>query len=374
MRRLVTLPALALLAAACDGGPTAPRETDPGLPQRYTVVPFTPPPGTGDWRARAVAINNRGQVLLDEPFSGRFLALWSGEGTTTLFPPPWEAQAHGLSDAGRIVGCTSAFGAWVAPEQRPIIGEGGRVWYLAGRGLERACAHDVNDAGTVVGMTVLGGRQRAFVLSQAQVTFVDVPGDTAAEAIEVNERGRVLLSSWRWAPEIGLTSRVIRGSLWRDGVLTELGRLEWAAAGPGQVADVTRFSNVPGDLNERDEVVGTSSGMVCTPDGRTCSGRSRAFLWRSGKMLDLGRTHEAKSSSAVAINRWGHVLLRLHEPGGAYTPLLWNEGTVLDLNEAIAATGWKLENVTDLNDRGQVTGSARRGGTGDVVAVRLDPA
>jgi hypothetical protein len=41
---------------------------------------------------------------------------------------------------------------------------------------------------------------------------------------------------------------------------------------------------------------------------------------------------------------------------------LWRHGLVVDLNSLVAAPGWLLATATDINDVGQIVGTALRGG------------
>lgn len=369
------LPALGtfLLAMACDGDPSGPGGRDPGVPSRYTVVPIGAPPGVAPGALSPVAINDRGQVLLGGYPYWSLVLVWT-DGQFTSYTPPWAGSPAALNDAGQLVGYTGTPGSYPPPaEQRPFLGENGRIWYLAGPGLGRARALGINDAGTVVGAAGRPGGERAFILSQGQVTFVEVPGDTASEAVAVNGREQVLVRTTREVRSGLNVSGLTRSHLWRNGQLVSLGPLEWPAAEPGYVADVSRFSIVARDLNERGEVVGDSHGMVCTPDNSRCYSRWRAFLWRGGKMVDLGKSHPASNSSAVAVNRWGHALVRVHASPWSI-PLLWSDGEVRNLREAVAGTGWDLLDAHDINDRGQVLGRAQRTGTSEHAVVRLDPA
>ncbi|HEX2188138.1 MAG TPA: hypothetical protein VHG51_04535 [Longimicrobiaceae bacterium] len=366
-QRFLALAAVCLLAAACDEGPTGPGGGE--VPRRYAVVPIELPDGLPAAAMGPAGMNAAGQVVLGTFYLGRTFALWSGGGVTT-FAAPYTAFATGLNDVGQVVGCTgSVFGEG---EQRPLLGEAGRLWYLAGAGLERACAHDINNDGVVVGESRGTAGSRAFVLADGRVAFVSVPGDTAAVGVAVNGPGHVAVNSSRTLRKGFYVSSLAQASLWRDGELVPLGRLDWSPAGAGQVADLAEFSHTAVDLNDRDEVVGTSNGSVCTPDGNSCHTRWRAFLWRNGRMTDLGSERPGDNSSAVAINRWGQVLVVVYE-GNTPKPFLWSDGRLHDLNETVAGTGWRLVNVVDLNDAGQVVAIAAREGAAVGMPVRLDP-
>jgi hypothetical protein len=90
-------------------------------------------------------------------------------------------------------------------------------------------------------------------------------------------------------------------------------------------------------------------------------------------MTDLGSGRPGDNSSAVAINRWGHVLVQV-QAGSTMQSFLWHDGRLLDLSEAVVGTGWRITAVHDLNDAGQVLATAENTASGRAAAVRLDPA
>ena len=82
----------------------------------------------------------------------------------------------------------------------------------------------------------------------------------------------------------------------------------------------------------------------------------RGFLWRKGKMINLGTLGSDKSSGAIAIN--GHVQIvgwsgRSHWEGPLHG-FLWDKGTMRNLAPAALASA-----ATAMNERGQVIGWSR---------------
>jgi probable HAF family extracellular repeat protein len=116
-------------------------------------------------------------------------------------------------------------------------------------------------------------------------------------------------------------------------------------------------------INRKAEIVGQSF------DDRS---RARAFIWRKGRMTDLGDvgllTPKPQALSAFAVNNRSAVVGTTMAPGG--TParaFYWNLGLIFELgtlrgmgNDAFGAA---------INDRGAIVGSAFRS-PGDVRAVR----
>jgi len=103
-------------------------------------------------------------------------------------------------------------------------------------------------------------------------------------------------------------------------------------------------------INARGWVIG-ESGLG------TRSGASHAFVWRGGKMHDLGGAANT-ATFPTAINDRGHILLRAG-PRIRCQPFLWRDGRLIELRGLCEAS--------DLNERGQVVGASRSGLDGRAV-------
>jgi probable HAF family extracellular repeat protein len=97
-------------------------------------------------------------------------------------------------------------------------------------------------------------------------------------------------------------------------------------------------------INDRGDVVGLSA----VADGENPP--LHAFLWRHGRMSDLG-TLGGDSSSATAVNDRGDIAGYSQLPNGSTHAVLWRDGHPLDLG---TLGGDSL--ATGINDRGVVVG------------------
>ena len=83
-------------------------------------------------------------------------------------------------------------------------------------------------------------------------------------------------------------------------------------------------------INERGEIVGDSS----RPDGST-----HGFVWRNGKMADLGVLAGGDFSSAQDINDRGEIVGVSGIDGGPRSAVIWRNGLVRALGDAAGRTG-----------------------------------
>ncbi len=98
----------------------------------------------------------------------------------------------------------------------------------------------------------------------------------------------------------------------------------------------------------------------------------RAFLWDSTNGLqDLGTLDGYTDSYASDINNNGQIV---GYASSAFRALLWENGTVTDLNTLISPnSGWILGAATAINNQGQIVGEGLLDGQNLVHAFLLTP-
>jgi probable HAF family extracellular repeat protein len=177
-------------------------------------------------------------------------------------------------------------------------------------------------------------------------------GGASSAAWSVNDAGEVVGAAANNVPDTFANSFVdydpfpypvsteVHAFLWHDGVLDDLQTL----GGPDSSATF---------LNDRGEVVGVSF-VDGTPNSTTGLPTLDPFLWKDGKMKDLGSLG-GTLGWASGINNAGHVIGYSNLAGDAtYHPFLWRDGRMTDLQTLGGNNGSALWN----NDKDSVVGWA----------------
>jgi probable HAF family extracellular repeat protein len=98
-------------------------------------------------------------------------------------------------------------------------------------------------------------------------------------------------------------------------------------------------------------------------------------LWSNGQVTDLG-TLGGNISAAVAINNKGQVagFGNTTGNGGLNHGFIWKNGKMADVNSLIAAdSGWFLQQITGINNFGQMVGVGINSATGKNHGFLLNP-
>jgi probable HAF family extracellular repeat protein len=137
--------------------------------------------------------------------------------------------------------------------------------------------------------------------------------------------------------------------LWKNGVMTDLGTL-----GGQNSATENR------GLNNRGQVAGAAETATVDPTSATGSLEFHAFLWRQGKMIDLGTLGGAPDSFAYAINDHGQVVgenitnVQTFMSNEAGQGFIWQDGKM----RLLGTLGGTTSSPHAINNRGQVAGGS----------------
>jgi probable HAF family extracellular repeat protein len=320
---LTTRYSLGLLAlfgfTACDT-PTSGDPAESDIPiseatQTTAVGPYYVPTSLGATPGRALAINNKGQVI----GIGAGAFIWQSGGFRNLgslggnFTSP-----NALNEAGQVVG----YSVTRAGDAHAFLWENGAMRDLGTLGAPfqsgqvLSSATGINAAGQIVGWAptsddVLGSR-RAFLWENGRMRRLASLERVLSMATGINDVGRVV-------GQFG--SPNTKAFRWVEGVVRSLGTLGGASSSASAISG--------------GKIVGWSYNT---------SGQPRAFLWQSGVMTNLG-TLGGDYSTALGVNTLGQVVGSSRTAGSkSIQAYVWNNGvmTNLGMGEAygINRNGW----------------------------------
>jgi probable HAF family extracellular repeat protein len=169
------------------------------------------------------------------------------------------------------------------------------------------------------------------------------PGDLQGAGHSINDLGQAV----GWSGNCGGPQFNNHALLWDHGHRIDLGSLGGTS---GQAYNI----------NNRSDVVGFS---------RVAAGPRHGFLWRRGKMTDLGLLPGDLSSEAAAINDQGEVVGFSTDADGNERAVLWCHGTIAELNTLVSGDSplYLLEGDS-INDRGDIVGIGLDSVSGEIHA------
>jgi probable HAF family extracellular repeat protein len=381
---------LALLAAlAIPAQVAAQNQNHPHQYHHYQLVqiPTLGGPSTffNDTTNNIAVLNARGTVSggsaetsMSDPRSPTYW--WNSTGNITH---AFLWQNGFLTDLDSLPGTNNSGSAWISsngivaglsengqidpsipdlPEISPVMWRDGKITNLGtlpGGGYQGA-AVSVNNRGEVAGIASnlvpdvnsllnynqnlwsgvgYGYQLRAFVWDQknGMQDLGTLGTGTDAEALAINERGQVVGDSYTSSAPgacYGVTSGVF---IWdRKHGMVDLGNLGGSCT-------------VPGDLNNRGQVVGAS---LVTGDAY-----QRAFLWEHGSLRDLGGSLGGNNTGADAINENGEAVGFARLAGEAtFHATLWRH--VKEITDLGTVGNDPCSFAQAVNDEEQVVGDS----------------
>jgi len=315
-------------AVAVVGGVTPAAKADPAL---FTVTDLG---SLGCcnywiWESSALGLNNLGDVVgvtTSATDSSVTIPFLYRNGTMTALTD-WAGEARSINDSGQATGGARPPGE-IMPHlfvsQDGIFADLGALPGYSNQ--PYAVGYAINSAGTIVG----DSKDGAFIYENGDIRLLKRL--SARLASGVNDSGDVvgLLETVR-----GGSPHSDQGFLFADKALTELGSLDGDP----------ESRSIPAGINNRRQITGTA----WMPSG------ARAFLWENGVFRNLG-TLRGGYSYGSGLNNRGDVV-----GFSDSSVFVYRDGTMVDLNQAIDRNGsiWPIiQDVSAINDRGQIVGNA----------------
>ncbi|KJE20435.1 HAF family repeat protein [Frankia torreyi] len=332
----LALGAVTPVAAATGDAATGNAPAAVPLPRSPLGRPPVLVPGPNSYSAGRLRAGNAAGLLAgswdDSPYSA-IGGIWR-DGTVHFLDGSNDPAA--VNEAGVVVG--DVVSHYDRQAFRWFNGNYQRLGFLGGTntiGGYRSSANAVNRSGAVVGYSSTdSGAQHAALWWDPRPQDLGTLGGPSSEAVDVNAAGHIVGSS---ATAAGQSHAVV----WFGGAIHDLGTLGGS-------------SSTAVAVNERGQIVGHSE---------TADGHRRAALWDRGRAIDLGTLPGDTTSSAVAINNAGQVLVSSY--GTTNGAFLWQAGRRTPLRVA----GGAVEPV-DLNDRGVACGTVTASADGTTRAFR----
>ena len=244
------------------------------------------------------------------------------------------SRGYGVNSAGVVVGESDN------DASRAFRWQAGTMTELPTLGGATAVAHGINDAGQIVGIASNGAASRAVIWEGGTVRdlgAVDGSATTGARAWGINEAGDVVGFSRSAAG-------VSQATLWAGaGAAQSLGSLGGGAL----------FSEAFA-ANDARQVVGRSLTGATTATGTSVF---EAFLWQGGTMTGLGSLGFTFSQANDVNARGWIVGSATNVSGAPQAAVLWQGGAAVDLNALlVGGAGWTLRSAEGVNDRGEIVG------------------
>lgn len=312
-------------------------------------------------------INNRGQVVGNFPagfypdskgspyFHG---CLWD-KGRRTEMPTLGGRYSNAveIADSGLITGT-----ATVAGRERPgtsvthsCLWDGHRLTDLdADPHFRGTSAWHITKSGAVYAVSPPQGPKKQFHLWLYPRGFgpgvrhdVGIIGGPNIKPMFINDNGMVV-GTWNTGEKHNAsdTIGVQRAFAWH------IGDKKWIDLGTFGGRD-----SEPVAVNSSGQVVGDA---MLADDPITHIWRDHAFLWKNGKMQDLGTLPGGYRSRSCAINAKGQIVGFSDVNGRNWDdrPVLWEHGQIKDLSCLIpSGTPWgSMGGAAAINDRGQIVG------------------
>jgi probable HAF family extracellular repeat protein len=306
------------------------------------------------------------------------------------------------------------------PEETAVVWRRGRIVDLGTFGGHQGAAAAINNRGQVVGAALdptpdkyssaiterfvyfapAATQTRAALWEDGEIHDLGTLGGNDAAAMLINERGQIAGVSYTDTTPNPLPygAPTLAPFLWDDGRMRDLGTLGGAWGYPnwmnnrGQVVGKSRLadqsehpflSNPDRPMKDLGTLGGKNGEAFWVNDAGEVVGQADlpgsgtqlhdAFLWKHGRIIDLGTMDGDPCSRALSINSQDQIVGASTNCTEYQHAFLWEHGAMVDLNMLVhPRSALRVRDGDDINNRGEIAGRAVLP-NGDVHAVLLIP-
>lgn len=260
-------------------------------------------------------------------------------------------------------------GASLAQAHANVLYADGTLVALRLPGAEYSYVHAINERGQAVGwsFTCCDNIPHPVLLSNAQVTQLDINGGRLRDAYDINDAGHIAGQFMNDAGQ--LHAVVYDGSSYRDlgttgaamstaAFINDHGQVVGISSpfenathsffySDGMMTDISLLSGYPNTSAYGLNDVGQMIGRFSPPSSDR---QESGFLYYRGGFTELT---PGTYSTPTAINNQGQIVGGLGNELG--DPFIWKDGKYAHLNELVDPTsGYVLQVAADVNDKGQI--------------------
>ena len=289
----------------------------------------------------------------------------------------------GLISGEALNGSIDPLTGW--PEENAVLWRDGHIINLGTFGGGESAAGRVNSRGQVAGIAAntvsdpssLAGwatQTRTFLWDEKNgMQDIGTLGGPDAFGGLINERGQIAGFSYT-------TGMAVDPFLWEKGQMIDLGTLGGTSGGAGDLnneGQVAGTSNLAGDVDYHPFLwtdhgpmrdLGTLGGATGLVNAMNDAGEvigyaettdsTHAYVWKNGKMTDLGTLAGDCFSGAFGINSRTQVVGQsITCDFTGFRAFLWQDGNMIDLNVFVPpGVDLTLTDVEQINDSGEMFG------------------
>ncbi|MEG4506243.1 PEP-CTERM sorting domain-containing protein [Microcoleus sp. F6_B4] len=287
------------------------------------------------------SINNLGQVVMGKNGVGW---IWENGNFSEVTGSTW---AYQINTSGQVVGRYLSEN-WT---DNAYLWENGQRTDLGHFDGISSSASDINDAGQIVGkFNITQDKFNPFVWQNGTMTDLGTLGFNGG-AMSINNKGQIVGYS-------GLVFGITHAFLWENGRMSDLKTLDG------------HNDSIAYDINDLGQAIGYSANKNTQ--------QSKPVIWSNGQITEL-KTLGGNVNYGVAINNKGQAVGfgNTDVNGSLSHGLIWEDGEMADLNSLIDYSleepRWFLQQISGINDRGQIVGQGINSKTGANHAFLLDP-